>query len=528
MTAADIEKAATPLNRVDPAAAVPIERGKAVPSFDRIGVPGYAITGGYILLKDTDARLSSEQRYRIFSENLVNVAIVGTAVRNFLDFVSSAAWTFKPADEESDEAAKIGEFFDDVFDDMETPIRRVAKRAAMYKFYGFSIQEWTAKPREDGRIGFADIEPRPQSTIERWDVDDRGAIRGMFQRAPSTGAQIYLPRKKLMYIVDDSLSDSPEGLGMFRHMVRTAQGLLRFEDLEHWGFETDLQGMPIGRAPLAELQKSVDSGAMTQAQAAQAKFVIENFITNHIRGPKLGIMLDSATYTTTDEKAAPSAQRLWDVELAKSGGTSHGDINEAIKRKTYELARLVGAEYLLMGADGSGSLAQHQSSTRRLHGMVNTALDEIADSINKQIVPVLATLNNIPRELWPKAKPEKVEYRTIEEVTGALAALATAGAPIMPDDPAINDVRNLIGLTPADLSRDALISRIEGGLEQIGRRSATAAPRGQGSSPGGRRGSGAKPVDPERILDDLRAYLSPAKEDVEKHRPGLLEMIARG
>lgn len=515
MTGTDIiEKAAPQVNNITPGEPIPLERTKQRSPYDRVGVPGYAITGGYILPKDADGRLSSQQRYKLFSENLVNVAIVGTAVRNFLDLVSGAAWSFKPGND-SAQGEENAEFIENVFEDMETPFERVVRRASMYKFYGFSAQEWTGKPREDGRIGLADIEPRPQSTIERWDVDDRGVIMGMWQRAPSTGAQIYLPRKKLLYIVDDSLSDSPEGLGLFRHMIRTSAGLMRFEDLEHWGFETDLQGMPIGRAPLAALQAAVENGQLTEASAMQARQVIENFVVNHIRGPKLGIMLDSATYTTTDEKGAPSAQRMWDVELAKSGGTSHGDINEAIKRKTYELARLVGAEYLLLGADGSGSNAQHQSSTRRLHSMVNSCLAEIAATINKQIMPIIGELNSIPRELLPKATPEKVEYRTVEEVTGALSALATAGAPLMPDDPAINDVRNLVGLSPADLTRDALIGRIEGGLQRIGQRNARQAGTGAGSKPGGKPSPNPKQVDPSSILDDLRAYLegpSPEKK----------------
>lgn len=515
MTGADIiEKAAPQANRndpvIDPGAPILLEQVKTPSPFNRVGVPGYAVTGGYILPKDADGRLSSQQRYKLFSENFVNVAIVGTAVRNFLDLVSGAQWAFKPKNDSAN-GEDAAEFVQDVFEDMETPFERVVRRASMYKFYGFSIQEWTAKPREDGRIGFVDIEPRPQSTIEQWDVP-RGVVLGVWQRAPSTGELKRIPREKMLYIVDDSLSDSPEGLGLFRHMIRTSAGLMRFEDLEHWGFETDLQGMPIGRAPLEALRKMVEDGVITEAAAAQARFVIDNLIQNHIRGPRLGVVLDSATYTSTDDKGTPSAQRMWDVELAKSGGTSHGDINEAIKRKTYELARLVGAEYLLMGADGSGSLAQHQSSTRRLHSMINSCLSEIAATINKQIMPIIGELNSIPRELLPKATPEKVEYRTVEEVTGALSALATAGAPLMPDDQAINDVRNLVGLSPADLTRDALIGRIEGGLQQIGQRNASAARPGAGGRPGGKPSPNPKQVDPSSILDDLRAYLEGPKQ----------------
>jgi len=53
--------------------------------------------------------------------------------------------------------------------DMERPWHRVVRRAAMYRVYGYSWQEWIAKKRDDGVIGYLDIEPRTQSTITRWE-----------------------------------------------------------------------------------------------------------------------------------------------------------------------------------------------------------------------------------------------------------------------------------------------------------------------------------------------------------------------
>ena len=120
----------------------------------------------------------------------------------------------------------------------------------MYRFYGFSIQEWTARRRDDGFLTFADIAPRSQRTIERWDVDEAGQVLGALQRSPQTQEEIYLPREKLLYIVDDTLNDSPEGLGLFRHLVAPSRRLKRYEQLEGFGFETDLRGIPIGRSPV--------------------------------------------------------------------------------------------------------------------------------------------------------------------------------------------------------------------------------------------------------------------------------------
>lgn len=415
----------------------------------RVGVPGYSITNGYILPNDSDARLLGAARYKLYSENLANIAIIGTAVRYYLDLVADAGWSFEPADD-SAEAEEIANFFTDVFEQMETSMKRVFRRASMYKYYGFSCQEFTIMSREDGRIGLVDIEPVPQKTVERWDVDNRGVVRGIIQRNPNTGQEIYIDRRKLFYVYDDSLSDSPEGLGIFRHMTRTAASVKRFEDLEHWGFETDLQGVPVGRAPLSELDEQVANGTITAADRTRAKAVMENFIENHIRGPNTGIVLDSRTYESKDESERASSALLWDVELLKAEGGSHAAINEAIKRKTYELARLVGVEHILIGADGGGSMALHSSSTRRLHGMVNSCLDELCDGMQKQPVKLLGRLNGIRAELMPKIRHEKIEYRSVEEVVSALEGLSRAGAPLMPGDPAVNEVRELVGLSRAE------------------------------------------------------------------------------
>jgi hypothetical protein len=490
----------------------------------RIGVPGFAITNGYILPRNVDRLLSQRERYRLYEENLTNVAIISTGVRYFLDLVSSAEWNFEPADD-SAKAQEVADFVQDAMHDMETSFFRIIRRQARYKFDGFSIQEWTVKPREDGRIGFLDIEPRPAHTIERWDVGSNGVVKGVLQTNPNTGQEIYLPVSKLVYVTDDTLSDSPEGLGLFRQAIRGAAGIARFEDLEHWGFETDLQGIPIGRVPIAHMQELVDEGVLTQAQMQQARLAIDSMIANHIRGPASGITLDSATYKTTDERGAPSNQRLWDIELLKSGGTSHAQIDVAIKRKTQELARLLGVEHLLLGSDGAGSLALSQSSTKRLHGMVNSCLNELRDVSAKQMIRPLMVLNNIPKPLWPKPKPEEIAYRTVEEVTGALANLATAGVPLMPGDAAVDAVRDMVGLPRTDPKAD-IIAQIEAGLARMSDAAASldeGAGGGENESPrqtgrAGRTAGGSRPGlgkgggDPlSRSLGDLTAYLEDAR-----------------
>ncbi len=495
----------------------------------RAGVPGYGISNGWLHPTDSDHRLASQRsRYRLYAENFTNVAIIGTAVRYYLDLLAGAACQFEPA-EKTSSGVEIAEFFENAFlEGMETPHPRVVRRAGMYKMYGFSVQEFILKSREDGRIGIDDIQPRPQKTIERWDIDNlSGRVRGVIQRNPNNGQELYIARQKLLYLVDDSLSDTPEGLGLFRHAVRTAESVKRFEDLEHWGFETDLQGVPKASIPYAYLEAAVEQGAITQAQKQAMIATIENLVANHIRGPKMGIAMDSATYKTVDDKEAPSAQRLWDFELLQANGTSHAAVNDAIKRKTFELARLFGVEHLLIGSDGGGSLALHQSSTKRLHAMVNAALDEVCSAEQRQIVRLLAKANGIPEAMTPKLRFEKVAYRSVEEVTAALANMANAGAPLMPTDPAVGEVRDMIGLSRPEMSDTIMagVERIIGMGVPLDDPNADddegeGGPKGQGRRQGGRGAASGGNSAPRRsgglqeTLAELTAYVEGSRESL--------------
>jgi hypothetical protein len=41
-----------------------------------------------------------------------------------------------------------------------------------------------------------------------------GRLKGVIQESPLTGESLYIPRWKSIYLVDDLLSDSPDGLGL--------------------------------------------------------------------------------------------------------------------------------------------------------------------------------------------------------------------------------------------------------------------------------------------------------------------------
>lgn len=410
-----------------------------------IGVPGTAIWNGYIEEGEKDSALVGQNKYRTYSDILANISIVAAGTRYFLNLISNATWNIEPVDDTSD-AKRFAEDVEFIIDQMNMPWRRVVRKTATYKFYGFSIQEWTAKRLDNGLIGIGRIDARPQSTIERWMRDEVGDIETVWQRSPQNSNEIEIPRDKLIYIVDDALNDSPEGLGLFRHLAEPTRRLKRFEQLEGYGFESDLRGVPVGRAPFAQLEELVRNGEITETEKTAIVQPLVNFITNHIKNPQLGMLLDSVVYQSTGDNETPSNVRQWDLELLKAGSTSQKEIADTIKRLNEEIARILSMEGLLLGSGPNGTRSLSEGKSNNLAIVVDSTQKEMAETFDRDFIATIGELNGWPKEMWPKFNPEPIRFKDVGEVTQALNDMAGAGAILSPDDPVINAVRGLLSM----------------------------------------------------------------------------------
>ena len=293
-------------------------------------------------------------------------------------------------------------------------------------------------------------------------MDDTGRVLGALQRSPQTQEEIYLPREKLLYIVDDTLNDSPEGLGLFRHLAAPSRRLKRYEQLEGFGFETDLRGIPVGRVPFTLLAEMVSQGDITAEQRKSIEAPLREFIEKHIKTPALGLILDSMTYETRDESGRPSGAKQWDVELLRGSASSFAENAAAIERLNRELARVLGVEQLLLGSD-VGSFSLSRDKTNSFFLLVDSALTEIRETVADDLLKTLWRLNGWPVEMMPEIKTEAIRFIDAEQIAATLRDMATAGAVLAPDDPAVSDIRDLLGISqPADTVGAAIDANLGG------------------------------------------------------------------
>ncbi len=412
-----------------------------------IGDTGAVQFGGYIVTDDKMPKMNGPQRYRTFEDIAKDTTIAAAAMRSFLYLISGAIWQAEAPDGLSDEdkarAEEIAEAVESMMADHKSSWPRIIRKIAMFRFYGFSILEWVAKKRADGLFGMDDCKPRPQRTIARWDIDDQGDVRGVWQTNRHM-QEVYIPRDRLIYAVDDTFTESPEGMGLLRHVVRTAERLKAFEALEQVGYENDLRGIPVAYGPWKEIK--ADQG-LSEADRLRYRKPMIDFVTGHIRNRRTGLLLDSEVYRGKDDAQSPSSTRKYAVDLLRGESASFEPMAKAIDRLNTEIARVFGMEHMMLGGDGSGSLAMSKSKAGTFYLILMTTQAEIVEIVERDWLRPLAELNGWPEELLPDLACEEIRDEDIEKITTALERLARAGAPLEADDPAVAEVYQILGMT---------------------------------------------------------------------------------
>lgn len=477
-----------------------------VSPFKEAGVSGTAVFGGFVEVKERNPKLIGEQKWTTFSDMLANVSVIAAGIRYFANLVSRPGWKVEPArdrgpDEEPSDASKAAaEFVESCLGDLDANWTRIVRRSSMYRFNGYGLHEWTAKRREDGLIGMASIEPRPCHTIQRWELEPTGSVLGVFQQSPQTGEQLWIPRAKMIYLLDDTLTDSPEGLGVLRQLVDPAERTQRYLKLEGTGYERDLRGIPVGHAPIAEINAAVEAGVISKEDGQQMTAGLTSFVRAQVKESSTGLLLDSSTYMgQTADGESPSSAKKWDLSLLSASGTGFADMSKAIERLRFDMAITMGVEGLLVGAGQNGSRSLSEDKSRNLTLQANACIGDMAEGFERDFIGALWLMNGLPDELKPTFKVEDVAFKDAEAVAATLRDMSTAGAVLDPDDPVINDVRDLLGVSHAPEMTPERYAMLNPAPIMVDPTKAPGVGAVAGPAPGNRGGAApGKPEEPEK------------------------------
>jgi phage gp29-like protein len=427
-----------------------------------IGVAGTNTYTGLIRADEFLQDLKGKKAIQKYREMRDNNAIVGAVMYAVEQTLRDVCIEVEPADK-SDAAKKEAEFLESILDDMEHSLDDHIAEALSSLTYGFSFFETVYKKRmgssdnpkkrskfTDGRIGIRKLAIRAPWTIERFEVDkDSSDVLGVYQQNVWGKGSTFIPTTKAVYYRTTSLNNDPSGRSVLRNAYTSYTYLNKIQAYEAIAIERELHGIPVGRIPAEYL--ATDAGVDQQT--------LKNSFIRALRDMKNNeqgfVLLPSDVYMDADGK--PTTTRLIDVELMTANGSRSIDIDPVVRRYQHDIARSLMAEFLLLGSQG-GSYALSKTKTDLFLRSLESYINAIVDTLNKQLVEPLWQINALDPALMPKLCAGDVAPADLKEISSFLRNINGAGIPVKQQ---VETVADLFEMADLDFSEDDYSTALE-------------------------------------------------------------------
>jgi len=277
----------------------------------------------------------------------------------------------------------------------------------------------------DGRIGWRKMVLVPQETIDDWDLDDHGGVKGAWQGGRYGEARVYIPIGKALLF--RTSTRTPRGKSVLRRVVESWYFRKRIREIEGIGIERDLAGLPVF---------TLDADIMaTPARLAE----YQNIVRNLRRDEQEGVILPGVM---EEGELKPTAK----LELLSTGGSRQFNTSEIINRYAREEAVALLQDIVLLGHEKIGTQALASEKRDLSDTALQAWLNVIAAIFNTHAVPRLFALNGESLENLPMLVPGELRPTDVQEFATALKDLAGAGIAFTGDTDAEAEIRRRVGM----------------------------------------------------------------------------------
>lgn len=391
--------------------------------------------------------LKGKRGAKSYREMRDNCAVTGSVFFATEQFIVNNGFDVQPHKSKVPNALMQAEFADQCFDDMEHSRSEFLSEILSTAWQGFGLHQKVFKFRRgnhclkmfrskynDGRVGIRKLPIRSQDTIEEWVWDEYGEVLAVIQQPPPNYKIFKYDIKDMLHFKTTSVKNNPQGRSWLRNAYRSWTLLKRIQEYEAIGISRDMAGVPVGRIPLEYF--SAASGSDQEKTFNQAKKVLSR------------MQAGEQSYVLWPSEIDTGGNTGWGVGLMQSGGRRPMDVDGVIRR--YESRILVSmlAEAVLLGQQGNvGSWSLASTQTHMFAVALGGLMKQLADTINRQLLPELAILNGWPPDLAPTVVFADLESEDIVAMLQAVSGAVTSGV-MIPDEPMEEFFREKIGLPP--------------------------------------------------------------------------------
>ena len=368
-----------------------------------MGVSGLQVRGGRIT-QEYNAKLQNLQTRMIAFEEMRRSDSAPAAMEQLITLpIRQASWGLEDGDDKelSDnirwnlfDSAGMTHSFDDVL-----------RKAVLAVLYGFTVHEkvFEFKPQRGGFLGWKKFAERERSTIQKWQFDSTGGLRGLEQRGrnPKTEqpVDVAIPIDRLMVWTWRDEAGNPEGLGAFRQAYKHFYAKGVFETFAAIRIERQACGIPFATAP--------ETGA-SEEEYDEVMAMLERI--------------------RTEAKGGMIAPAGWVVGLLTLG-PADVPFESHIERQHQSMLQTVLGQFvgLAQGGDGGAWALSRDSSSFFLMSLEGIA-DWICEYFNRYAIRQLCQFNTPETgQKLPKLVHGKIGVRDLDALVRALERIFNDG-----------------------------------------------------------------------------------------------------
>lgn len=434
----------------DPTARTPKAR---VPLTTEIGVSGLNYFYPGYVREEFLPELYGKQAINIYTQMGSNDPVVAGMLFVVEMLFRSVEWYVQKAGEDSQDV-EAAEFLESCMNDMQNSWSNLLGEVSSEFQFGHAAFEIVYKRRngekadyavsskyDDGLVGWNKISIRSQNTIQYWQFDEDGALRGLWQLSPPRYQLVFIPIEKILLFRTKSTKGNPEGKSILRASYRPWFIKKTLEDIRNIGLERGVAGIPRFWLPPDIAAPNPDDPNYDACVAARLSWIETG---KSIRSDSQSCIIIPLCYNEKGDK-------LYDMDLMTTATEGAGGISEVIKEKSVEILQSCLAEFIMLGVanGGVGSYALSQDKTAMFLKSLGTYLAGVEDTINRHAVPRLFKLNpKFAVKKYPEIKHKPLRDVDLRTVAQLLTTMRGAGAMLFPDLDLENFIREAAGLPP--------------------------------------------------------------------------------
>jgi hypothetical protein len=390
--------------------------------FTVLGFSGLKQYGG-LIDEEFLAKLRGVYGPKVYREMADNSSTIGAIQYLFKALVRQVGWRVETS-EPTKEAMEQAEFVESCLFDMEHTFEDFISEVLSMFPYGWSYFEIIYKMRrgqdtkdpkqqsayDDGKIGWRKLSLRAQDTLERWEFDEEGNLKGLHQQHPSSGQAAFVPIEKAILFRTETTKDNPQGRSLYRNAVIDWFYLKRISEIEAIGVERDLTGLPVMQVP----ERMLDPSASSDNKALLVQ--LQTMLSQVKRDEREYAIVPSEI----NDEGKPTGYKF---SLLTTGGTRQFDTDKTKNYYKTSILQSVLAQFIQLGMTNVGSWALASSQTETFGVALGAYLDVIAATFTRFGIYKLMEANGVKREYWPEIVHGDLESLPLAEVGAYIQAL---------------------------------------------------------------------------------------------------------